>query len=66
LEDVPTLGTLQWNGMPVRDGRFTGGTTASDSQAYDATGQFGGARRAGVVGHASGPAFRSVFHGEKD
>ena len=66
LEDVPTLGTLQWNGMPVRDGRFTGGTTASDSQAYDATGQFGGAGRAGVVGHASGPAFRSVFHGEKD
>ena len=66
LEDVPTLGTLQWNGMPVGDGRFTGSTTAGDSQAYDATGQFGGAGQAGVVGHASGPAFRSVFYGEKD
>ena len=27
---------------------------------------FGGAGQAGVVGHASGPAFRSVFYGEKD
>ncbi len=59
------LGTLQWSGMPVCDGRFMGSTTAN-SNTYAAEGQFGGAGQAGVVGHASGPAFRSVFYGEKD
>lgn len=65
LEDVPALGTLRWNDMPVGGGRFAGSTTAG-ADAYAAEGQFGGAGRAGVVGHASGPAFRSVFYGEKD
>ena len=65
LEYVPMLGTLQWSGMPVCDGRFMGSTTAN-SNTYAAEGQFGGAGQAGVVGHASGPAFRSVFYGEKD
>ena len=65
LEDVPDLGTLRWDDMPVGGGRFTGSTTAG-ADTYAAEGQFGGAGRAGVVGHASGPAFRSVFYGEKD
>ena len=65
LKNVPTLGTLRWNDMPVGGGRFSGSTTAN-SQAYDAVGQFGGANQAGVVGHATGPDFRSVFYGKKD
>ena len=64
LKNIPTLGTLQWNGMSVTDGRFSGGT-AANSQTYDAVGQFGGVNQAGVVGHATGPDFRSVFYGEK-
>ena len=65
LEDVPVLGTLAWEDLPVAGGRFTGSTTAN-SQAYDATGQFAGPNQAGVVGHATGPEFRSVFYGDKD
>ena len=65
LEDVPVLGTLAWDDLPVTGGRFTGSTTAN-SQAYDATGQFAGPNQAGVVGHATGPEFRSVFYGDKD
>ncbi len=65
LRDVPTLGTLRWNDMPVTDGRFTG-STAANANTYDAVGQFGGADQAGVVGHASGADFRSVFYGNKD
>ena len=42
------------------------GSTTANSNTYAAEGQFGGAGQAGVVGHASGPAFRSVFYGEKD
>ena len=64
LEDIPTLGTLQWNGMSVADGRFSGRTTVN-SQPYDAVGQFGGVNHAGVVGHAAGQDFRSVFYGGK-
>jgi len=64
LQGVPTLGTLQWDNMPVDGGRFMGSTTAN-SQTYDAVGQFGGANQAGVVGHATGSDFRSVFYGEK-
>ena len=67
LEDVPVLGTLQWDDIPVSNGRFTGTTTASaNSRTYDAVGQFGGVNQAGVVGHATGPEFRSVFYGNKD
>ena len=51
--------------MPVNDGRFMGSTTAH-SQTYDAVGQFGGPDQAGVVGHATGSDFRSVFYGDKD
>ncbi len=51
--------------MPVSGGRFTGSTTGN-SRTYDAVGQFGGADQAGVVGHATGPDFRSVFYGNKD
>ena len=65
LEDVPTFGTLQWNDMQVTDGRFTGSTVAN-AKNYEAVGQFGGANQAGVVGHASGTDFRSVFYGNKD
>ena len=65
LEDVPSLGTLQWDSMPVDRGRFMGSTTAN-SQTYDAVGQFGGADQAGVVGHATGSDFRSVFYGDKN
>ena len=65
LEDVPTLGTLQWDAMPVTGGRFMGSTTAN-SQAYEAVGQFGGVNQAGVVGHATGSDFQSVFYGEKN
>ena len=65
LQGVPTLGTLQWDDMPVSDGRFMG-STAANSNNYDAVGQFGGANQAGVVGHASGTDFRSVFYGNKD
>ena len=65
LENIPTLGTLRWNGMSVTDGRFSGGATAN-SQTYDAMGQFGGVNQAGVVGHATGPDFRSVFYGNKN
>ena len=65
LEDVPTLGTLEWDAMRVNDGRFSGRTTANSEQ-YEATGQFGGPDQAGVVGHASGSGFRSVFYGEKE
>ena len=64
LQSVPTLGTLRWDNMPVTGGRFMGSTTAN-SQTYDAVGQFGGANQAGVVGHATGSDFRSVFYGEK-
>ena len=64
LDDVPTLGTLQWDNMSVSDGRFTGLATQGSS-TYEATGQFGGADQAGVVGHASGSDLRSVFYGEK-
>ena len=64
LQGVPSLGTLQWDNMPVTGGRFMGSTTAN-SQTYDAVGQFGGANQAGVVGHATGSDFRSVFYGEK-
>ena len=64
LEGVPTLGTLRWDAMPVSGGRFTGSTTAN-ARTYRATGQFGGANQAGVVGHASGQDFRSVFYGQK-
>ena len=55
---------LQWDPMPVDGGRFTGSTTAN-SQTYEAVGQFGGTNQAGVVGHATGSDFRSVFYGEK-
>ena len=65
LQDVPTLGTLRWDDMSVSNGRFMGDTTA-DAQPYGTVGQFGGADQAGVVGHASGPDFRSVFFGEKN
>ena len=65
LQGVPTLGTLRWNDMQVTDGRFTG-STAANSNSYDAVGQFGGANQAGVVGHATGPDFRSVFYGNKN
>ena len=65
LENVPTLGTLQWNDMRVADGRFMGSTSASPG-SFDAVGQFGGASQVGVVGHATGPDFRSVFYGNKD
>ena len=51
--------------MQVTDGRFMG-STAANSTNYDAVGQFGGANQAGVVGHASGTDFRSVFYGNKD
>lgn len=64
LDDVPTLGTLQWDAMPVTGGRFSGTATAN-AQRYDATGQFGGTGQAGVAGYATGPDFRSVFYGEK-
>lgn len=66
LDNVPTIGTLQWDAMPVEGGRFTGSTTTTNAQTYDATGQFGGVDQAGVVGHATGSDFRSVFYGEKD
>ena len=65
LKNIPTLGTLQWNHMPVGDGRFSGSTTAN-SQTYDAVGQFGGTNQTGVVGHATGSDFRAVFYGNKD
>ena len=65
LQGVPTLGNLRWNDMQVIDGRFMG-STAANSNNYDAVGQFGGANQAGVVGHASGTDFRSVFYGNKD
>ena len=65
LQGVPTLGTLRWNDMQVTGGRFTG-STAANSNSYDAVGQFGGANQVGVVGHATGPDFRSVFYGNKN
>ena len=65
LQGVPTLGTLQWDDMPVAGGRFMGSTTAN-AQRYDAVGQFGGVNQAGVVGHATGSDFQSVFYGEKN
>ena len=65
LGNVPVLGTLQWQDMPVSGGRFNGSTTGN-SLTYDAVGQFGGANQDGVVGHATGPDFRSVFYGNKD
>ncbi|MDE0520361.1 MAG: hypothetical protein OXH79_00190 [Boseongicola sp.] len=64
LKGIPTLGTLAWDQMPVSGGRFTGSTPAK-SQTYVATGQFGGTNQAGAVGHASGPGFQSVFHGDE-
>ena len=64
LKGIPTLGTLAWDPMPVSGGRFSGSTTAG-SQTFDATGQFGGSNQAGVVGHATGPNFRSVFYGDR-
>ena len=65
LESVPTIGTLTWDDMPVNDGRFMG-STAANSNNYDAEGQFGGANQAGVVGHATGPDLQSVFYGNKN
>ena len=65
LDDVPTLGTLQWGNMSISDGRFTGTLTHQHSGTYEAVGQFGGADQAGVVGHASGSDLRSVFYGQK-
>lgn len=64
LKGIPTLGTLAWNPMPVSGGRFTSSTRAN-AQTYVATGQFGGTNQAGVVGHASGPGFQSVFYGDE-
>ena len=65
LDDVPTLGTLQWDDMPVSDGRFSGSLTTQNSGTYEAVGQFGGPGQAGVAGHATGTDLRSVFHGQK-
>ena len=65
LDDIPTLGSLQWGNLSVSDGRFSGTLTTQDSEVYEAVGQFGGADQAGVVGHASGSDLRSVFYGEK-
>ena len=65
LDDVPTLGTLQWGNMPVSDGRFSGTFTHQNSGTYEAVGQFGGVDQAGVVGHASGSDLRSVFYGQQ-
>ena len=65
LTGVPVLGTLQWDHMPVGGGRFAGTATAN-SQSYEAVGQFGGTNQAGVVGHATGSDFRSVFYGNKN
>ena len=65
LDDVPILGTLQWDDMPVSDGRFTGTLTRQGAGMYEAVGQFGGANQVGVVGHASGSDLRSVFYGQK-
>ena len=65
LTGVPVLGSLQWDNMPVSGGRFTGTATAN-SQSYEAVGQFGGTNQAGVVGHATGSDFRSVFYGNKN
>ncbi len=65
LKNVPTLGSLEWEAMPVAGGRFTGTTTAN-SQAYDVAGQFGGDNQAGVVGYTTGPDFQSVFYGDKN
>ncbi len=64
LRNVPNLGTLQWDAMPVTDGRFSGSTTAG-SGTYDAMGRLGGPGQAGVAGHASGQDFRLVFYGDK-
>ena len=58
LKNVPTLGSLEWEAVPIADGRFTG-TTTVNSQAYDATSQFGGDNQAGVDGYATGPDFQS-------
>ena len=65
LDDVPTLGTLQWVDMSIGNGRFSGTLTTQNSGMYEAVGQFGGTNQAGVVGHASGSDLRSVFYGQK-
>ena len=65
LDDVPSLGTLQWGNMSISHGRFTGTLTHQNSGTYEAVGQFGGADQAGVVGHASGSDLRSLFYGQK-
>ena len=65
LDDVPTLGTLQWGNLSISDGRFTGTLTHQNSATYEAVGQFGGADQAGVVGHAFGSDLRCVFYGQK-
>ena len=59
---IPNLGTLKWNGMPITDGRFSGG--AADVYRLRAVRR--SPTRIGVVGHADGPDLATVFHGDKD
>lgn len=60
LDDVFTLGDLQWGDMPITDGRFAGTITAPNSGEYDAIGQFGGADQGAVVGHVGGADLATV------
>ena len=62
LEDVPDLGTLQWQDLSITGGRFSGSNSTGQ---YDAAGQFGGSEQSGVAGVAWGSDLQSVFYGVK-
>ncbi len=62
LENVPSLGRLQWQDLSITDGRFSGGNSTGQ---YEAAGQFGGAEQSGVAGVAWGSDLQSVFYGVK-
>ena len=61
LENIPVIGTQQWNNLSISDGRFSG----RNADNYNAEGQFGGSEQSGVAGLAWGADFRSAFYGEK-
>lgn len=64
-DDIPTLGKIQTDRMPISDGGFTGTIYVPDSGTYWFAGQFGGPDQAGVVGYAAGGDLLSVFYGER-
>ena len=65
-DDVPGFGNLSSDVMSIADGSFQGAQPIPGAPGiYNIRGQFGGPDQSGVAGYVDGPAFYSVFHGER-